>query len=74
MNGIEDRAAFARILMDRVRDERYPSNNMMDIIESVVPPQLVPDYLDILIEKVASDRYPSIPMLRRIQRVVSFMP
>jgi hypothetical protein len=73
MNGIEDRAAFARILMDRVQQERHPSNNMMDIIEAIVPPQLVPDYLDILIEKVANDRFPSIPMLRRIQRVVSFM-
>jgi hypothetical protein len=74
MNGIEDRAAFARILMDMVRNDRYPSSNVMDIIEAVVPPQLVPDYLDILVEKVANDRFPSIPMLRRIQRVVSFMP
>ena len=74
MNGIEDRAAFAKILMDKVREDRYPSNNMMNIVEAVVPPQLVPEYLDILLEKISNDRFPSIPMLRRIQRVVSFMP
>jgi hypothetical protein len=74
MAGIEDRAAFAQILMDRVRADPYPSNNMMNIIEAVVPPQLVEDYLDILLEKVVDERFPSIPMLRRIQRVVSSMP
>jgi hypothetical protein len=74
MNGIEDRAAFAKILMDKVSGDRYPSSNLMNIIEAVVPPQLVPDYLDILLEKVVNDRFPSIPLLRRIQRVVSFMP
>jgi hypothetical protein len=74
MAGIENRAAFARILMDRVRADPYPSNNMMNIIEAVVPPQLVEEYLDILLEKVVDERFPSIPMLRRIQRVVSFMP
>jgi hypothetical protein len=74
MAGIENRAAFAQILMDRVRADPYPSNNMMNIIEAVVPPQLVEDYLDILLEKVVNERFPSIPMLRRIQRVVSFMP
>jgi hypothetical protein len=73
MAGIENRAAFAQILMDRVRADPYPSNNMMNIIEAVMPPQLVEDYLDILLEKVVNERFPSIPMLRRIQRVVSLM-
>jgi hypothetical protein len=73
MNGIENRAAFAKILIDRVREDHYPSGAQMDIIEQVVPPQLVPDYLDALLEKVADDRWPSVPMLRRIQRVVSYM-
>jgi hypothetical protein len=73
MNGIENRAAFAKILIDRVREDRYPSGAQMDIIEQVVPAPLVPEYLDVLLEKVEEDRFPSIPMLRRIQRVVSSM-
>jgi hypothetical protein len=74
MKGIEGRAAFASLLMDKLREDRYPSTSQMAIIEQVLPPQLLPDYLEILLEKVASDRWPSIPMLRRIQRVVSSIP
>jgi hypothetical protein len=74
MNGIESRAVFVSILMDKVRADRYPSTSQMEIIEQVIPPQLLPDYLDILLEKVADDRWPSLPMLRRIQRVASSIP
>jgi hypothetical protein len=41
----------------------------MSILEQVIPPPLVEEYLDILLEKVASDSSPSIPMLRRLQRI-----
>jgi hypothetical protein len=74
MNGIESRAVFVSILMDKVRADRYPSTSQMEIIEQVIPPQLLPDYLDILLEKIADDRWPSLPMLRRIQRVASSIP
>jgi hypothetical protein len=71
MNGIENRAAFARILMDMIERDRFPSTAQMEILENVIPAPLVPAYLNILLEKVMEDRFPSIPMLRRIMRVAS---
>ena len=73
MNAIENRAAFAYILMEMVRRDRYPSPAQMEILENVIPAELVPDYLDILLDKVVDDRFPSIPMLRRIMKVASSM-
>jgi hypothetical protein len=73
MNAIENRAAFTYILMEMVRRDRYPSPAQMEIIENVIPAELVPDYVDVLLEKVMDDRFPSIPMLRRIMRVVNSM-
>jgi hypothetical protein len=74
MEGIEARALFANLLMDKIRSDRYPSTQQMAILEQVLPPQLIPDYVEILLEKVADDRWPSLQMLRRIQRVVRSVP
>jgi hypothetical protein len=74
MEGIEARAAFANLLMEKVRADRFPSTTQMDILEQVLPAQLVPEYLEILFDKVAQDRWPSPPMLRRIQRVARSVP
>ena len=41
----------------------------MAILEEMMPPELVREYLNVLLEKVLTDRCPSIPMLRRIQRI-----
>jgi hypothetical protein len=61
-------------LLDKVRTDPYPSATQLSIIESVIPRELVPDYLDVLIEKTAQDKFPSIPMLRRISRVAESLP
>ena len=71
MNAIENRAAFAYILMEMIRRDRHPSPARMEILENVIPAELVPDYLDILLDKVVNDRFPSIPMFRRIMKVAS---
>jgi hypothetical protein len=73
MNGIENRAAYARILMDMIERDRYPSPTQMEILENVIPAPLVPDYLNILLEKVMDDRFPSPSMLRRIMKVANSM-
>jgi hypothetical protein len=74
MNSMESRVALAGILLEKVRDERYPSTTQMTIIEQVLPPQLLSRYVEVLLEKVAQDDRPSIPMLQRIQRVIDAMP
>ena len=74
MNSIESRVALAGILLEKVREERYPSSTQLTIIEEVLPPQLLSRYVEVLLEKVAQDERPSIPMLQRIQRVIGRMP
>ncbi len=67
--GEEARTAFTRLLLERVRQDKYPSVSQMDLIEQVMPPTLIRDYLNVLLEKVAQDNSPSIPMLARIARI-----
>jgi hypothetical protein len=50
MNSVEARAAYLQLLMERVRQDRYPSATHMAMIEQALPPQLVPDYVQLLIE------------------------
>ena len=71
---VEYRAKYVRIMMERVREDRYPSTTHMDLIERILPAQWIPDYLDILLEKVAEDRQPSISMLKRIGMLVERVP
>ena len=70
MNSVEARAAYLRIMIEKVRQAHYPSATHMAMIEQSLPPQLIPDYVEILMEKVADDPNPSIPMLQRIARLV----
>ena len=74
MNSLESRAVLAGVLLKRVRDDRYPSSTEMDLIEQVIPPQLLPRYVEILLEKIAQDDRPSISLIHRLQRVISSMP
>ena len=70
MNSVEARAAYLRLLMERVRQDPHPSATHMAMIEEALPTQLLPMYIDILLEKVAQDANPSISMLRRIAGLV----
>ena len=74
MNRIESQAVLAGILLKRVRDDRYPSATEMDLIEQVIPPQLLPRYVEILLDKIAQENHPSIPMLHRLRRVINSIP
>jgi len=74
VNRTEAQAWFVQLLLDKVRQDPYPSMTQLDMIEDAIPPQMIEDYLEVLIEKVADDAWPSITMLRRIQRVASELP
>jgi hypothetical protein len=74
MNQMETRAVAAGMLLKRVREDRYPSPTQMDLIEQIIPPQLLPRYVEALLEKIAQDDRPSISMLHRLNRVISSMP
>jgi hypothetical protein len=70
----EAEAWLATTLMDKVRQDRYPSATQLSMIEEVIPREMVEDYLEILLEKVSQDSVPSIPMLQRISRVAQSLP
>lgn len=70
----EARAQIAEMLLDKVRDDRYPSATQMTMLEQILPRDMVQDYLDVLLDKVAGDNFPSIPMLQRVQQIVDRLP
>ena len=62
----EVQTAVARVLLERVRADKYPSWTHIQLIEQVIPQSLQREYINVLLEKVLSDAYPSIPMLRHL--------
>jgi hypothetical protein len=67
----EARTAFARVLLQHIRQDTYPSTTHMDILEQSLPAPLYEEYLDVLLEKVLRDTHPSIPLMRRIVRLTA---
>ena len=60
------------MLMERVRNDRYPSPQLLDRIEaSFWSSEQLTDYVDFLIEKTDESWYPSKQLLDRIQRLMS---
>jgi hypothetical protein len=74
MNQLEARAVLAGMLLKRVREERYPSSTELSLIEEIIPPQLLPRYVDLLLDKLAQESRPSISMIHRVNRVIRSMP
>jgi len=60
--------AFARLLLERVQQDKHPSSTQLGLLEQALPPSMYGDYLTMLFSKVAGDRWPSVSMLARIQR------
>lgn len=59
------------VLIHRVRNDKYPSHQMLDRIErALATPEQVADYVEVLVEKVDETWYPSGQMLDRIQRML----
>jgi hypothetical protein len=57
--------------MHRVRNDKYPSHQLMDRIElALSTSDQVAAYVDMLIDKVDETWYPSGQMLDRIQRML----
>ena len=59
------------MLMDKIRQDRYPSSTMMDDVERLLTPWRRQDYARVLLEKIRKDRYPSRSMIERLIRLSS---
>jgi hypothetical protein len=71
VNREKAQTAIARLLLEHIRRDNYPSATHMAMLEQTIPPDLLGEYLTVLLSKVVDDRWPSVPMLRRIQRITS---
>ena len=60
------------MLMERVRYDRYPSNQLLNRIEETMwtSEQLV-EYIDLLLDKIDAAWYPSLQLLDRVQRLMA---
>ena len=61
--------AVIDLLLDKVREDRYPSNQQLDLLEHNATGRQRQELVDILADKVAQDRYPSLLMIRRMLRI-----
>jgi hypothetical protein len=57
------------LLLEKIRQDRYPSSTMMDDVEQLLTPWRRQDYADVLLEKVQESRYPSRSMVQRLLRL-----
>lgn len=63
---------YYEMLMERVRNDRYPSHQLLDRIEaSFWNADQVVAYVDMLMEKADESWYPSHQLLDRIQRILA---
>jgi hypothetical protein len=64
--GSEARERLLGVLLDKVSEDLYPSNTMLDMIELLLKPDELDAYATILVEKIADETYPSMPLIRRL--------
>jgi len=74
MTSSEAQGMIAQVLLEKIENDRYPSVTQMDLVEKLLPPDQLDDYLGLLMDKAAQDTVPSIPLLHRILRVADSLP
>ena len=62
---------FAEMLLDKIRQDNYPSGTQMDMLEAVASPQVLVEYALHLMERIHAEPYPSIPMMQRLEAVIA---
>jgi (p)ppGpp synthase/HD superfamily hydrolase len=69
MTSQEPQDLVVQALLDRIREDPYPSREQMAIIERSLTPEMAREYLDTLLDKVGQDRFPSNELLQRLEQV-----
>lgn len=59
-----------RTLFDKIKNDRYPSGELMDRVETMLDPNHAEEYVNLLISKTEETKYPSKQMLDRIARLI----
>ena len=64
---------YVQMLMERIRQDRYPSLQLMDRVEGAFwTSRQIEEYLDLLLEKADESWYPSKQILDRIHRLLAY--
>jgi hypothetical protein len=66
-NDVQERVF--ELLLSKVEQDRYPSNQQLDLLERYMSDSGREQLIAVLSDKVSQDRYPSLPMLRRLLRL-----
>lgn len=69
----EAQVLLARLLLDKIRSDKYPSATQMNLLEQMIPRPLASEYFDVLLEKVSADQWPSNSLLARMSRLTAAM-
>jgi hypothetical protein len=59
------------LLLRKVEQDRYPSNQQLDLLEQHLTDRRRRELIAVLADKIAQDRYPSMQMIRRILRLAA---
>jgi hypothetical protein len=63
------RDELVHVLMEKVRNDTYPSDDMLDMLEKLLDPLELEEYAAVLLEKIRRDNYPSWSMLYRLHHL-----
>lgn len=65
---------YLEVLMERVRQDRYPSHQLLDRIEmGLHTSEQVAAYCELLLEKIDESWYPSLQLINRMQRMLAMV-
>ena len=65
------RGAVTDAVLDKVRQDRYPSLQQLDLLEQGADDRERAAVVEALLDKVRDERYPSPPLLWRLLRLAS---
>jgi hypothetical protein len=64
--GMDSRARLVDLLLEKIAEDPYPSETMMDLVEQLLLPDDLPAYAAVLMEKIRGDAFPSVSMMKRV--------
>ena len=69
-NEFDVRREIVALLLDKVHQDAFPSNAMMDSIEQLLEPDETAAYAGVLMEKVRESEFPSLELIKRLRNLV----
>jgi len=68
-NPIQER--LAEVLLEKIRNDQYPSATHMSMLEAFASDQVMGEYLAHLMQRIQEEPHPSISMMQRVQNIAA---